>query len=163
MSGIEPVYSWIAFLILILAALGTFLPVIPGLPMMAVVVIGYGWLEDFTRIDIYMIVLTLIFTVFGSAVDYLAGPYMARRVGATKSGVWGAVLGGIAGIIFLGPLGLILGPFLGAAAGEIIGGQGLRKASKIGVASMAGIISGNLAKFIMAIIIVVMFFWRVLK
>lgn len=163
MNGMETMWSWIAFFILIMATMGTFLPVLPGLSLMAIVVLAYGWLENFTRIDPAMITITLIFTFIGTAMDYAAGPYTARRVGATKGGVWGAVLGGIAGIFLLGPVGLILGPFVGAVLGEILNGKGLKRASEIGLASMLGILMGNLVKFILALIITVMFFLRVIK
>jgi len=159
----EAYVVWLALIVLIIAALGTILPVLPGLPLMAIVIILYGWWEQFDNVDSTLIILTLIFTVLGTLLDYLSGPYTAKRVGASKWGVLGAVLGGIVGILLLGPIGLVAGPFGGAFLGEILGGQKLGQASKVGLASVAGTLAGSLVKFAFALTLLVMFFLRVIK
>lgn len=159
----EAYIVWIAIGLLAIAALGTLLPVIPGLPLMAAVIIIYGWWEQFRSIDSLMITVTLVLTVLGSLLDYVSGPYTARRVGASKLGVTGAVLGAILGILVMGPIGLIAGPFAGAFIGEILDGQKLNKASKVGLASLLGTLLGSLVKLVFALIILVMFLFRVIQ
>jgi len=154
---------WIVFALLIIGALGTFLPVLPGLPLMAVVILIYGWWEQFQNVDAALIIVTLVLTVLGSLLDYLAGPYTAKRVGASKWGILGAVLGTIIGLLALGPLGLLIGPFAGAFVGEILEGRQLAQASKVGLASLLGTLAGSLLKFAFALTILVMFFLRVIK
>lgn len=153
---------WLTLVVLIISALGTILPALPGLPVMAVAIIIYGWWEGFQQVNTLLIVVTLVLTAIGTLMDYLSGPYTAKKIGASKWGVWGAVLGTIGGVILLGPIGLIAGPFLGAFLGEILGGNELVQASKVGFASLLGFLVGSLLKFIFALIILGMFIFSAL-
>lgn len=159
----EAYVVWFALVVLIIAALGTILPVLPGLPLMAIVIILYGWWEKFENVDSTLVIVTLVLTALGTLLDYFSGPYTAKRVGASKWGVIGAVLGGILGILILGPIGLIAGPFGGAFLGEILGGQKFNQASKVGLASVVGTLAGSLIKLAFALTLLVMFFLRVIK
>lgn len=153
----DPVLTWGALLLLLIFTAGTFLPVLPGIPLMAAVIIGYGWLEGFHQVRAWLIILSLLFAAASFLLDYLAAPYFAKRSGASKAGFFGALIGGIAGILFLGPLGLILGPFLGALLGELIWGKSLHEASRSGFFSLLGFLIGNMLKLLLAIILLVSF------
>lgn len=157
----ESYWIWITLIVLILGTLGTLLPFLPGLPIMAVAVIAYGWAEGFQDINIIVIIITLGLTIFGSLFDYIAGPYAANRLGATKAGVWGALLGSIGGIFIMGPIGLILGPFVGAIIGELLFGKELTQAARIGVGSMLGMALANILKFVFGLVIIFLFIIRV--
>ncbi|PKM89571.1 MAG: DUF456 domain-containing protein [Firmicutes bacterium HGW-Firmicutes-12] len=157
----ELFWSWVTVFLLFICSLGTVLPLLPGLPLMAVIIIGYGWFDNFQNINLLVITIAVMFAVIGTLLDYLAGPYLAKKKGGTKGGYWGAFLGGLVGIVFLGPIGLLLGPFLGALAGELLGGKSLKDASQIGVTSLWGMLAGNVLKFVLAISLTVIFFFRV--
>lgn len=157
----EGYWSWITLGILVLTTLGTVLPFLPGLPIMALTIITYGWLEGFQAINPMIIGLTLTLTLLGLLAEYLLSTYTAKRLGASKEGVWGVFLGGIIGILSLGPLGIIFGPFVGAIIGEIISGKGIQRASKVGIAAFWGMLLGNLLQFIFAVIILITFIIRV--
>lgn len=152
---------WLALTVLVLGALGTMLPLLPGLPLMALAIVFYGWWEGFEQINAFVIVVTLLLTAAGSLLDYISGSVAAKKIGASKWGVIGATLGAVLGIIALGPIGLIAGPFLGAFLGEILGGKEFEQASKVGLVSMLGTILGSLVKFIFALIILLMFVIKV--
>lgn len=154
-------WSWAAFIMLIICSLGTVLPFLPGLPLMALIILGYGWFDGFQNISFLYIAIAFVFAIAGTLLEYLAGPYAAKRKGGTKGGYWGAFIGGILGIIFLGPIGLLLGPFLGALLGELLSGKNIKKASQIGISSLWGLIIGNIFKFTLSLILVVIFFFRV--
>jgi len=51
--------------------------------------------------------------------DNVASAMGAKWFGATKWGMWGALIGGIGGLFF-GILGLLVGPLIGAFAGELL-------------------------------------------
>jgi uncharacterized protein YqgC (DUF456 family) len=128
---------------------------------MAVIIAAYGWLEGFQQINFTIIMLSIFIAMVSVILDYFSGPYLARKKGGSKGGYWGALLGGIVGILTLGPLGLLLGPFAGAVIGEIIYGKNIEDASKIGIASLAGLLIGNIIKFILAAALLILFFFRV--
>lgn len=158
---LEPIWSWATFFLLILCTLGTVLPFLPGLPLMAVLFIGYGWMDGFQHVNSFAISIAVVFAVLGTLLDYFAGPYLAKKKGGTKGGYWGAFIGGLVGIFILGPIGLLLGPFLGALAGELLWGKNLKDASQIGITSLWGLLFGNIIKLILAIVILVIFFYYV--
>ena len=66
--------------------------------------------------------MLLFLTLASYAIDFVGGWFGARRFGATRWGMVGAVVGAIIGLFF-GLPGLLAGPVLGALTGEIIGGQ----------------------------------------
>ena len=157
----EPFWTWLALVIMGLGTLGTLLPFLPGLPLVTLVVLIYGWLEGFVKINTWFVTISIGLTVLGLIFEYISGPYVAKKLGATKAGVWGALLGGIAGLLFLGPLGLLIGPFLGAMLGELLLGKNLQQATKVGFGSTIGTLLGNMTKFILALFITVWFALRV--
>lgn len=158
----EQIWSWIVLAVLVLGTAGTLLPILPGLPVMALAVVGYGWLAGYEKVGSGLIALTIALAVCGTFLDYISGPYTAKKTGASRSGVWGAVIGGVAGVLVMGPVGLLLGPFVGAVIGELLFGKSLGQASKTGVASVAGFLIGSVIKFIFALVITISFFIKVI-
>lgn len=160
---VDNIGFWLTLLVLIISALGTILPILPGLPVMAVAIIIYGLWEGFQQVNGVLIIVTLLLTGIGTLLDYLSGPYTAKKTGASKWGIWGAVIGSILGIFVLGPIGIILGPFIGAFIGELLGGEQVNQATKVGLASVLGTLLGSLLKFIFALIILALFIIRGLQ
>ena len=89
-----------------------------------------------------------------SPVDFWATALGAKRVGASRLAIIGAMVGTLAGLFF-GPLGLLMGPFAGAIGGELIHRRSLLKqdlgqAAKIGVGTWFGILFGTVLKLALA-------------
>lgn len=143
----------LALTLLLAGAAGTVYPALPGLPMM----FGGAWLlayaQDYQIITVWTLVLLLLPTLFGMAMDFVAGMLGAKYTGADKQAVWGAFIGGIVGIFF-GIIGLLLGPLIGAAIGEFIAKRDLLKAGKVGIGTFVGFVVGTAAKIGAALVIV---------
>ena len=143
----------LALTLLLAGAAGTVYPALPGLPMM----FGGSWLlayaQDYQIITVWTLVLLLLPTLFGMAMDFVAGMLGAKYTGADKQAVWGAFIGGIAGIFF-GIIGLLLGPLIGAAIGEFVAKRDLLKAGKVGIGTFVGFVVGTVAKIGAALVIV---------
>jgi hypothetical protein len=92
-----------------------------------------------------------------TAFDLVAAPAVARRFGASKWGVIGAIIGLIVGFFVGGPLGAILGPFVGAAALELIFGRSIRRALKSGLATAVGYVAALVVDAAACIAIIVLF------
>jgi len=84
-------------------------------------------------------------TVISIIIDFLSAGFGAKRVGASREAVIGAVLGTIFGLS-AGFLGVIIGPFVGAALGEYIARRDLSEAGNVGVGTWLGIMLGTVAK-----------------
>lgn len=130
--------------------LGTIVPALPGIPLIWLTMLGFGFVDGFQRLDATFLVVLLGVTIAAEAADHLARVWGARRYGAGKAGMWGAALGAIAGLFFL-PLGLALGPFLGALAGELLAGRSFRESVRIGWGSVLGALGSMVVKFVVAL------------
>jgi uncharacterized protein YqgC (DUF456 family) len=109
-----------------------------------------AWVDGFANVPAWVLVLLGLLTLLSLAIDFWATALGARRVGASRKAVLGAMLGTLAGL-FLGPFGLLLGPFAGALGGELLHRRSLRSgdignAAKIGFGTWLGILFGVVLK-----------------
>lgn len=131
-------YVFAAVLVCI-GLIGTVLPALPGLPLVFAGMLLAAWAGDFQEISVWVIVLLGLLTLVSFAVDFWATAHGARRVGASRKAIIGAVVGTFAGLLFM-PIGLFVGPFLGALAGELLHGRELHQAAKVGFGTWMGIV-----------------------
>ena len=144
------VFYLLAALLVIVGLIGTVLPALPGLPLVYAGMLLAAWAEGFQRIGIPMLVLLGLLTLFSLGIDLWATAHGAKRVGASRLAVVGAMLGTLGGLLF-GPIGLLAGPFAGALAGELLHRRSLDKAhlgdaAKIGFGTWLGILFGTVLK-----------------
>ena len=143
-------YYLIAAVLVVVGLVGTVLPALPGLPLVFAGMLLAAWAGDFLKVGVPMLVLLGVLTLVSLAVDFWATALGAKRVGASRKAIWGAMLGTFAGLFF-GPVGLLLGPFAGALVGELLhrrslGGADLGDAAKIGFGTWLGILFGVVLK-----------------
>lgn len=103
---------------LVLAALG-----LPGLWVMVLGVIGYGWLTGFHTVGVATIAIVLGLALLGEIVEWWLGFWFAERYGGSRRAGWGALLGGIVGAIVGVPvpiIGSVIGAFVGSFAGATL-------------------------------------------
>ena len=101
-----------------------------------------------------IILLAGLLTLLSLGIDFWATAHGAKRVGASKLAVAGAMLGTLGGLVF-GPVGLIAGPFVGALAGELLhrrsfAREHLGHATKVGFGTWFGIVLGVALKLSLA-------------
>ncbi len=137
---------WLLAALLVVGGLaGSVLPALPGVPLVFAGLVVGAWADDFQRVSWLTLTLLGILTIASFAIDLAATALGAKRVGATKLAVVGAMLGTLGGA-FLGIPGLILGPFAGAVAGEMLSHGRMQQATRAGFATWMGLIFGTLAK-----------------
>ena len=147
-------YYVLAVLLVLVGIAGTILPALPGLPLVFAGMLLAAWAGDFQQVGVPMLVVLGLLTVFSLAVDFWATALGAKRVGASRLAIVGAMVGTLAGLFF-GPIGLLMGPFAGAIGGELIHRRSLQKqdlglAAKIGVGTWFGILFGTVLKLALA-------------
>lgn len=143
-------YYVIAAVLILVGLVGTVLPALPGLPLVFVGMLVAAWAGGFEHVGLPMLVLLGVLTMVSLVVDFWATALGAKRVGASRMAIIGAMLGTFAGLFF-GPIGLLLGPFVGALGGELldrrsIGGADLGDAAKISFGTWLGILFGIVLK-----------------
>ena len=93
---------------------------LPGLWLMVLGVIGYGWLTGFHTVGAGIIALVVGLSFLGEIVDWWLGFRFAMKYGGSRRAGWGALIGGIAGAIVGVPVP-VLGSVIGAFVGSFIG------------------------------------------
>lgn len=140
------VILWISAVVLIAVGVaGTILPAVPGVTLVFLGMLLGAWIDDFTRIPVWLVVIFAVLTAIAWAVDYFAAAAGAKRVGASRLAVIGAMIGTVAGI-FTGLVGLLFMPLIGAAAGEFIAQRDVRRAGTVGIATWLGLLVGTAVK-----------------
>ena len=143
--GIESLYYALAVILILVGIAGVILPALPGLPLVFIGMLLAEWAGDFQQIGWVTLVVLGLLTLLSVAVDFFATLVGAKRVGASKKALWGAVLGTFVGIFF-GPIGLFAGPFVGALLGELWHGKEIGQATKVGLGTWLGIVLGIVLK-----------------
>jgi uncharacterized protein YqgC (DUF456 family) len=141
---------WIVAALLVAAGLaGLVLPGIPGAPLLFAGFVLAAWAEDFQYVHPWTLVLLALLALLTYAVDFWATMFGAKKFGASRRAVIGALLGALVGI-FLGFPGVLLGPFIGAVIGELSARRSLREASRAGLGATIGLVLGAALKIALA-------------
>jgi uncharacterized protein YqgC (DUF456 family) len=154
---------WWLFTIVLFAVglIGTVLPVIPGTTIiLAAAIIHRMMLGAEKSIGWRSIAILLLLTLATYALDFLSGYFGAKYFGATKWGMFGAVIGALVGIVF-GIIGLFIGPVIGAITGEFIAGKRLIDAGRAGWGSLLGNLGGIIGKLVIALVMIAIFLMAV--
>ena len=148
---------WALSALLIVAGLaGTVLPALPGTAFVLAGIVLGAWIDDFTRVPVWVVGLCTALAVLAWVLDYVAGLLGARRAGASKQALIGAAVGTVAGL-FMGLVGVLFMPLVGAAVGEYLARKNQRQALNVGVATWLGIMAGLLAKVVLACMMIGIF------
>lgn len=155
------VFYLIAALLVVVGLVGTVLPALPGLPLVYAGMLLAAWNDGFNRIGAPMLIVLGLLTLLSLGIDLWATAHGAKRVGASRLAVVGAVIGTFAGLVF-GPVGLVVGPFAGALIGELLhrrsfGREHLGQAAKVGFGTWFGIVLGVALKLALAFAMIGLF------
>jgi len=158
---LQTVYYVLAVIMMLVGIAGTVLPALPGLPLVFAGMLLAAWAGDFEQVGGWTLAALALLTLLSLGIDLMATALGAKRVGASKPALIGAVLGTFAGLLF-GIVGIFIGPFVGALLGELIwlrgvGGRELGQATKVGLGTWLGIVVGTILKLGVAFVMVGLF------
>ncbi len=156
-------YYAIAGILIVVGLVGIVLPALPSLPLIFGGMLLAAWAGGFARVGVGMMVALGLLTAFSMGMDFWAAAIGARRVGASRLAVIGALVGTVGGLL-LGPVGLLVGPFAGALIGELIHGRSLDaaqlgKATRIGIGTTVAMVLGVALKLMLAFAMLGLFVW----
>jgi uncharacterized protein len=130
--------------------------VVPGIPL----IFGGIWLiagvDHYRHLGLWWLLSIALLGLVGLLMDLVAGALGAKRVGASRRAIWGALLGTLIGIFF-GIPGLVLGPFLGAVLGELADGNSVLRSAHVGVGTWIGLVFGAIIKLVVSMTMVSLF------
>jgi uncharacterized protein YqgC (DUF456 family) len=146
----------IASALIAVGLVGAIVPTLPGIPL----IFGGIWLiagvDHYRHVGLWWLLGIASIGAVGLTLDLLAGALGAKRVGASKQAVAGALAGTVIGLFF-GLPGLLLGPFVGAVLGELAAGNSVLRSTQVGVSAWIGLIFGTIIKLVSSLMMVVLF------
>jgi uncharacterized protein YqgC (DUF456 family) len=158
--------DWAYYLILlVMLAAGLFINILglPGLWLMVGSTAVYAYVTRFPGyIGTTMLIVLVVLAALAEVVEFVAGSAGAKKAGATKKGMFGAVVGALIGGIFLSVvpipvistiIGACLGAFIGAAGMELIFDTDVERAARIGFGAAKGRLAGIVLKSLFGVII----------
>ena len=144
----ESIYIILGIILIIVGAIGTIAPALPGLPLCWIGLLLLKFEPSVqNNISWTAIVITGIFTLIITILDNVLPVWTTKKMGGGKRVVLGATIGLLVGF-FLGPLGIIFGPFVGAFIGGLTAGSEVKTAAKHATGAFLGYIAGLVMKLI---------------
>lgn len=147
----------LAIILMLVGLAGTIMPALPGVTLIFLTIAAYGWYEGFHSITAYYLIILAGLTLLSHVVEYLSAYWGAKKYGSSKYGTWGAIIGMLLGMFVFPPLGIFVGAFGGAVLGEYISCSNWEKATRAGLGTLVGILSGMVFNVMMALGMIISF------
>ena len=141
----------IGMILLLVGIIGCILPILPGQILSWASLLMLQLQQDPPFTAKFIFVWALI-TAGVTLLDYFVPVWGTKKLGGSKTGMWGAAIGLVIGIFFFPPFGLIIGPFIGAVAGELVAGKNSNVAFRSGLGSFLGFVAGTMMKLVISFI-----------
>ncbi|MFN2568257.1 MAG: DUF456 family protein [Candidatus Dormibacteria bacterium] len=96
---------------------------LPGLWLILLGILGYGWLTNFQTLSVWFIGGATALALIGEIFESWIGFRYAQKYGGSSRAGWGALVGGIVGAIVGVPvpiIGSVIGGFVGAFIGAAV-------------------------------------------
>jgi len=135
---------------------------LPGLWVILLGILGYGWLTDFQTMGMGLIIVVIALAVLGEVFESWIGFRYAQRYGGSSRAGWGALVGGLLGAIVGVPIPIIgsviggfVGAFLGAAVFEYTNARKSGTAARAGWGAVLGRAAAAAGKMAIGVVMVV--------
>jgi uncharacterized protein YqgC (DUF456 family) len=155
-TGVHILLYVAAAALIVVGLIGAIVPALPGIPL----IFGGIWLiaavDHYQHLGLWWLLAVAGVGAVGLTLDLFAGALGAKRVGASKQAVWGALAGTVIGVFF-GLPGLFLGAFFGAVLGELSAGNSVLRSTHVGVSAWVGLIFGSIIKLVSSVTMLALF------
>ncbi len=149
MNALDIFLYVLAGLIVLAGLAGSILPALPGIPILFAGLWLAAGVDGYQHVGMWTLLLIALLGVVALVLDFVAGIFGAKRVGARPAALWGSAIGTVVGLFF-GLPGLLLGPFIGALLGELASGSSVLRSTHVGVGTWVGLLLGTLAKIVLS-------------
>lgn len=156
-------YLIIATIFFLVGFLGLIIPVIPDLVVIWLGVLIYAIGTKFSEISATTVILLGILSATTYLIDYASTVLGAKKYGASRRGMIGAIVGGIVGFFSFPPFGFLIGAILGIIFAEvIISGRTTKEGIRASKGAFLGFTLGFLIKIVIASVIIAIFLSSIL-
>lgn len=144
---------------MILGILGSFLPILPGVPLSWVGLLLL-YLAPSVPMNYWVLGIAFVLAAIIYALQLIIPAMGTKKYGGSKSGMWGATIGLVIGIFVPIPLGIIIGAFAGAFIGEIINKSDSKSALRAAYGSFIGLLASTFMEMVVAVGFLVFFSYK---
>ena len=152
----NPFLLIMAVVLMIGGMLGSFLPVLPGVPLSWIGLLLLH-LTSVVPVNYWFLGITLLVTIFMVILQYAIPAFGSKYFGGSRRGMIGATIGLVAGIFIPVPFGIVVGSFAGAFIGEIMNKSDSRTATRAAFGSFIGLLASTFMEFLVAGIFFILF------
>ena len=143
---------------------------LPGLWVIVLAILGYGWLTQFRTLSAFFIGLVVALALLGEVFESWIGFRFAQKYGGSSRAGWGALVGGLIGAVVGVPVPIVgsviggfVGAFLGAALFEYTRARQSGVAAKAGWGAVLGRAAAAALKMAIGIVMTVSCLWLALR
>ncbi|MCB9853291.1 MAG: DUF456 domain-containing protein [Phycisphaerales bacterium] len=155
------VLLFVGLVVIVGAGLALAVLQLPGTWLILLGAAGYDWHYGFERFGWKWLLMLGGIAILAEVFDGLAGALVAKKAGASRQAMIGALLGGFVGMLSLTipipiigtVIGGIIGCFVGAVVGELSVRNDYAASTRVGVSAVIGRVFGLFAKTAAAIVI----------
>jgi uncharacterized protein YqgC (DUF456 family) len=160
---------WIALVAMIIGLSGVFVPVLPDVVLVWLVILIYAIAERFATIDPFTFLVLTLLAALGFSAEFWMSQAGAKVGGASiwsiLAGIALGVVGAIFGLIFFG-VGAVPGAFVGALVGLVLAEwyqhRDWHKALKVVAGWLVGYLLSVGIQLFIGILMILIFVWQVL-
>ena len=105
MGLIDTAIPWVTLAIMLVGLFSLLVPILPGLVIMWLAALGFGFVRGFDTPGIVFIILVTILTIAGSLLDNVLMGIGARKGGASWLSILVALIAGLIGTLIFPPFG----------------------------------------------------------
>jgi uncharacterized protein YqgC (DUF456 family) len=158
MKWLELLLLVISFLVMFIGVVGAIVPMIPGPPLVLAGAFIYAAFTKFSVVGWKVLLVLAVLAAVGVGLDYAAWALGAKRMGASRLGMWFGALGLVVGLFppFL-PWGILVGPLVGVGVGEAIAKRRAKPAVRASAGSLAGVLLGVFVKLFICFLMIGIF------
>lgn len=151
------IYLTLFSILMLTGILGVIIPALPGIPIMFLLALVFGFIDKFIHLTVINVIVLLIIALASLAVDYFSGILGAKYGGASGKSMLAGMLGMIVGLVVLPPFGGIIGLFLGIIVAEIVLHGNKKRAVNAATGGLLGTLAGMAINLLLALIFMGLF------
>lgn len=138
-------------LILLFCLLIAWVPTLPGIPLMFLVTLVYGFVDNFQHLHPIHLAVFAGIMVLSVLIDSFSGVLGAKIGGASRKSLLAGMIGLFVGLLLFPPFGAFAGLFVGVFGMELIQFGDHAKAFKAATSSVTAAVVGTLLNIALAI------------
>lgn len=147
--------EWLLIIVMLIGLAGTVLPFVPGMGLVFAALLIYGLATGWEVVTGGFLFIAGIVMLICFGLDYLASVIGAKKFGATKLGITGALVGTLIGMLLFNIVGMMIGAVIGIIIAELYQKKTVQQSLTAATGVLIGNAVGMAIKFCLALIIII--------